>query len=98
MHTLELFLLTSTTPTILFTGVVRAEKTDYYFDQSTVFDSKIPGSEQYPGYEIGTLIAKHHRITTCLEKLAGLSKCAEIIEPGRTHEGRSLKIQKRSYS
>jgi hypothetical protein len=69
-----------------------AEKTDYFFDKSIVFDSKIPTPEQFLGYEIGTKITEHHRISAYLEKLAELSDRAEIVEIGRTHEGRRLQI------
>jgi hypothetical protein len=77
---------------ILSINVVRAEKSDYFFDKSVVFDSKIPTPEQFLGYEIGTRITEHHQINAYLEKLAELSDRAEIVEIGRTHEGRRLKI------
>ncbi|MDR2382850.1 MAG: hypothetical protein LBD76_03075 [Prevotellaceae bacterium] len=77
---------------ILSVNIIRAEKLDYFFDKSIVFDSKIPTPEQFLGYEIGTKITEHHRINAYLEKLAELSDRAEIIEIGRTHEGRKLEI------
>jgi hypothetical protein len=77
---------------LLSINVIRAEKLDYFFDKSIVFDSKIPTPEQFLGYEIGTRITEHHRINAYLEKLAGLSDRAEIVEIGRSHEGRRLKI------
>jgi hypothetical protein len=77
---------------VLSTSLLNAETIDYFFDKSIVFDSKIPTPEQFLGYEIGTRITEHHRINAYLEKLAELSDRAKIIEIGRTHEKRSIKI------
>ncbi|MDR1594416.1 MAG: hypothetical protein LBS43_08050 [Prevotellaceae bacterium] len=77
---------------VFVAGIAKAEKVDYFFDKSIVFDSKIPTPEQFLGYETGVRITEHHRINAYLEKLAELSDRAAIVEIGRTHEGRSLKI------
>jgi len=77
---------------LLSINTLKAEKLDFYFDKSIVFDSKIPSPEQFLGYEIGSRISEHHRINAYLEKLAELSDRAEIIEIGRTHEQRRIRI------
>jgi hypothetical protein len=68
------------------------KKVDYFFDSSVQFDPKIPSPEQFLGYEIGSRITPHHEIVAYLEELAKLSDRAQIIEIGRTHENRKIKI------
>ncbi|MDR1602954.1 MAG: hypothetical protein LBS42_11080 [Tannerella sp.] len=76
----------------LSVNTLKAEKLEYFFDRTIVFDPKIPTPEQFLGYEIGTRITEHHRINAYLEKLAEVSERAKIVEAGRTHEQRAIKI------
>ncbi|MDR3339763.1 MAG: hypothetical protein LBT25_06700 [Candidatus Symbiothrix sp.] len=85
-------LLLSVSLFILAIGFIQAEKTAYFFDASVKFDPKIPTPEQFLGYELGTHITEHHQINAYLEKLATLSDKATLIQIGRTHELRPLKI------
>jgi hypothetical protein len=73
-------------------NVTYAEKANYFFDKSIVFDSKIPSPEQFFGYETGDRITEHHKIVSYFEKLAELSDRASLVEIGRTHEKRPIKI------
>jgi hypothetical protein len=75
-----------------FHPLIGGENLSYYFDNSIRFDTKIPTPEQFLGYEIGSRITPHHEINAYLEELAKLSDRAQIIEIGRTHEGRRIKI------
>jgi hypothetical protein len=72
--------------------LIGGEKVNYFFDSSIQFDAKIPSPEQFLGYEIGSRITSHHEINAYLEELAKLSDRAQIIEIGRSHEGRRIKI------
>ncbi|KAA6321469.1 hypothetical protein EZS27_028882, partial [termite gut metagenome] len=77
---------------VLSVSLANAEKLSYFFDSTISFDASIPTPEQFLGYEIGTRITEHHQINAYLEKLAELSDRATIVEIGRTHESRKLKV------
>jgi hypothetical protein len=77
---------------LLSTHFLLAEKISYFFDSSVKFDANIPTPEQFLGYETGSRITEHHQIIAYLEKLSELSDKASLIEIGRTHEDRPLKL------
>lgn len=65
---------------------------DYYFKNFEPFNADIPSPEAFLGYGIGERHTRHDLIVAYLEKLAELSDRAQIVEYGKTYEGRKLVI------
>ena len=63
---------------------------DYFTKTYQPFEQGIPSPEEFLGYPIGDFHTRHDRIVSYLGELARVSDRAELIEYGRTHEGRPL--------
>ncbi|PQJ14661.1 M14 family metallopeptidase [Aureicoccus marinus] len=63
---------------------------DYFTKAYTPFEQDIPSPEQFLGYGIGEYHTRHDRIVSYLEELAKVSDRAQLVDYGRTHEGRRL--------
>ncbi|MCB0661263.1 MAG: zinc carboxypeptidase [Saprospiraceae bacterium] len=66
-----------------------AQSQAYYFGD-TQFDPAITSPSEYLGWEIGTWHITHDQLVGYLKVLAAESDKIDLIEIGKTHEGRSL--------
>lgn len=73
---------------ILYGTVLFAQ--DYFLKKYEPYNNNISSPEEFLGYGIGEHHTRHDRIVHYLETLAAQSERAELIEYGRTHEGRRL--------
>ncbi len=63
---------------------------DYFLKSYAPFDKTISSPEEFLGYPIGEWHTRHDMVVAYFTKLAEQSENAELIEYGRTHEGRKL--------
>jgi hypothetical protein len=64
--------------------------TDYFppADPETGFDETVPKPDDIIGHPIGSALARHDLVVAWFEALAEASPKVELVEIGRTHEGR----------
>ena len=72
----------------LFTNSVNSQ--DYFLENNGPYDSSISSPEEFLGYEIGFEHTRHDLIVAYLNYLSNASSRANLINYGKTHEGRSL--------
>ena len=65
---------------------------DYFLEKYKPYSDQVPSPEEFLGYGIGDHHTRHDLIVAYLEKLAEVSDRAQLMEYGRTHEGRRLVI------
>lgn len=65
---------------------------DYFLEKYKPYDDDIPSPQEFLGYGIGEHHTRHDRIVSYLEQLAEVSDRAQLIDYGKTHEGRRLVI------
>ena len=73
---------------LLITVQINAQ--DYFLKNNGPYNDKIMSPEEFLGYEIGFEHTRHDLIISYLNYLSNSSDNAQIIEYGRTHEGRKL--------
>ena len=66
------------------------ELTDYFppADPEAAFDATVPKPEEIIGHRIGSAFARHDLVVAWFEALAEASPKVELVDVGRTHEGR----------
>ena len=73
---------------LFFTNTVNSQ--DYFLENNGPYDSSISSPEEFLGYEIGFEHTRHDLIVAYLNYLSNASSRANLINYGKTHEGRSL--------
>ena len=73
---------------LFFTNTVNSQ--DYFLENNGPYDSSISSPEEFLGYEIGFEHTRHDLIVAYLNYLSNTSPRANLINYGKTHEGRSL--------
>ena len=73
---------------LFFTNSVNSQ--DYFLKNNGPYDSSISSPEEFLGYEIGFEHTRHDLIVAYLNYLSNTSPRANLINYGKTHEGRSL--------
>ncbi len=73
---------------LFFTNTVNSQ--DYFLENNGPYDSSISSPEEFLGYEIGFEHTRHDLIIAYLNYLSNASSKANLINYGKTHEGRSL--------
>ena len=73
---------------LIFTNTVNSQ--DYFLENNGPYDSSISSPEEFLGYEIGFEHTRHDLIVAYLNYLSNASSRANLINYGKTHEGRSL--------
>ena len=73
---------------LFFTNTVNSQ--DYFLENNGPYDSSISSPEEFLGYEIGFQHTRHDLIVAYLNYLSNASSRANLINYGKTHEGRSL--------
>ena len=73
---------------LFFTNTVNSQ--DYFLENNGPYDSSISSPEEFLGYEIGFEHTRHDLIIAYLNYLSNASSRANLINYGKTHEGRSL--------
>ena len=63
---------------------------DYFLENNGPYNENIQSPEKFLGYEIGFEHTRHDLIVSYLNYLSNVSKKAEIIKYGESHEGRDL--------
>ncbi len=71
-------------------GYVQLHAQDYFLKRYQPYQSQISTPQSFLGYGIGEQHTRHDLIVAYLERLAEQSSRAQLIEYGRTHEGRRL--------
>lgn len=82
-------LLTGLTFLLLAAPVAAVELQDY-LPEGVPYDSRIPTPGSVLGFEVGEWHVRHDQLVRYVEMLAEASPRVELIETGRTHEGRRL--------
>ncbi|MCA9322965.1 MAG: hypothetical protein KDB53_19650 [Planctomycetes bacterium] len=62
----------------------------WYFKDPVTFDTSVPRPSVVLGHEVGEWHARHDQIVAYMMLLAASSPRVDIVETGRTHEGRRL--------
>ena len=76
---------------ILFLSItVQINAQDYFLKNNGPYNDKIMSPEEFLGYEIGFEHTRHDLIVAYLNYLSNNSDNAQIIEYGKSHEGRKL--------
>ena len=65
---------------------------DYFLKNNGPYNDNIQTPEEFLGYEIGFQHTRHDLIVSYLNYLSNNSEKAELIQYGKTHEGRNLVI------
>ena len=65
---------------------------DYFLKNNGPYNENIQTPEEFLGYEIGFQHTRHDLIVSYLNYLSNNSEKAELIQYGKTHEGRNLVI------
>ena len=73
---------------LFFTNTINSQ--DYFLENNGPYDSSISSPEEFLGYEIGFEHTRHDLIVAYLNYLSNASSRANLINYGKTHEGRSL--------
>ena len=73
---------------LFFTNTINSQ--DYFLENNGPYDSSISSPEEFLGYEIGFEHTRHDLIVAYLNYLSNTSPRANLINYGKTHEGRSL--------
>ena len=73
---------------LFFTNTANSQ--DYFLENNGPYDSSISSPEEFLGYEIGFEHTRHDLIVAYLNYLSNASSRANLINYGKTHEGRSL--------
>ena len=80
---------------LLFTIVIilcctNSYSQNYFLKNNGPYESNIQSPEEFLGYEIGFQHTRHDLIVSYLTYLSSISQRAELINYGKTHEGRNL--------
>jgi len=75
---------------LFFTNSISSQ--DYFLENNGPYDSSINSPEEFLGYEIGFQHTRHDLIVAYLNYLSNASPRANLINYGKTHEGRKLVI------
>ena len=73
---------------ILFNSPVVSQ--NYFLESHEPYNNSILSPEEFLGYEIGFQHTRHDQIVSYLTYLSRVSDKANLIEYGKTHEGRKL--------
>ena len=65
---------------------------NYFLEKYEPYNNSILSPEEFLGYEIGFQHTRHDQIVNYLTYLSTVSNKADIINYGKTHEGRKLVI------
>ena len=65
---------------------------NYFLENYKPFNNSILSPEEFLGYEIGFQHTRHDQIVSYLNYLSSVSNNADLINYGKTHEGRNLVI------
>ena len=63
---------------------------NYFLENHEPYNNSILSPEEFVGYEIGFQHTRHDQIVSYLTYLSSVSDNANLIEYGKTHEGRKL--------
>ena len=85
MKNLKLFLVF-----VLSSNLMSSQK--YYLENYQPYNNSILSPEEFLGYEIGFQHTRHDQIVSYLTYLSTVSNKADMINYGKTHEGRNLVI------
>ena len=85
MKNLKLFLVF-----VLASNLMSSQK--YYLENYKPYNNSILSPEEFLGYEIGFQHTRHDQIVSYLTYLSTVSNKADMINYGKTHEGRNLVI------
>ena len=75
---------------ILLSNVVSSQ--NYFLENYKPYNNSILSPEEFLGYEIGFQHTRHDQIVSYLTYLSTVSNKADLINYGKTHEGRNLII------
>ena len=73
---------------ILFNNIIISQ--NYFLESHEPYDNSILSPEEFLGYEIGFQHTRHDQIVSYLTYLSSVSDKANLIDYGKTHEGRKL--------
>jgi hypothetical protein len=79
---------------ILFNNIIISQ--NYFLESHEPYDNSILSPEEFLGYEIGFQHTRHDQIVSYLTYLSSVSDKANLIDYGKTHEGRKLFHKKRT--
>ena len=75
---------------VLISNIITSQ--NYFLENYKPFNNSILSPEEFLGYEIGFQHTRHDQIVSYLTYLSTVSNKADLINYGKTHEGRNLVI------
>ena len=75
---------------VLISNIISSQ--NYFLENYKPFNNSILSPEEFLGYEIGFQHTRHDQIVSYLTYLSTVSNKADLINYGKTHEGRNLVI------
>ena len=75
---------------VLINNIITSQ--NYFLENYKPFNNSILSPEEFLGYEIGFQHTRHDQIVSYLTYLSTVSNKADLINYGKTHEGRNLVI------
>ena len=75
---------------LLISNIITSQ--NYFLENYKPFNNSILSPEEFLGYEIGFQHTRHDQIVSYLTYLSTVSNKADLINYGKTHEGRNLVI------
>ena len=75
---------------IILSNVISSQ--NYFLENYKPYNNSILSPEEFLGYEIGFQHTRHDQIVSYLTYLSTVSNKADLINYGKTHEGRDLII------
>ena len=75
---------------VLISNIITSQ--NYFLENYKPFNNSILSPEEFLGYEIGFQHTRHDQIVSYLTYLSTVSNKADLVNYGKTHEGRNLVI------
>ena len=75
---------------MLLSNIITSQ--NYFLEKYEPYNNSILSPEEFLGYEIGFQHTRHDQIVSYLTYLSSVSDKADLINYGKTHEGRNLVI------
>ena len=75
---------------VLLSNIISSQ--NYFLENYKPYNNSILSPEEFLGYEIGFQHTRHDQIVSYLTYLSTVSNKADLINYGKTHEGRNLVI------